>query len=137
MNRIRNWLSRPEVRGRLLALPWALLLFGSMYASASAQAGGGSGGGTSLGDALAILAKMLVDGLIALAALLLAIGLATNFVTGMAETIAGRPTALSSTWIKIGGIIVAFVGAIFTIQIANTIIDTLKAYKGNDTIHLP
>ncbi len=132
MNRIRSWLDNPNVRGRLIGLAWSLLLFGSMSGTAFAQGGGGG-----LGDALANLAKMLVDGLIALAALLLAIGFATNFVTGMAETIAGRPTALSSTWIKIGGILIAFVGAVFTIQIANTIIDTLKAYKGNDAIHLP
>ncbi len=133
MKRIGRWLDKPEVRGRILGTMWALLLFGTSSGGALAQGTGGAG----LGDALSNLAKMLVDGLIALAALLLAIGLATNFVAGMAETMAGRPTALSNAWIKIGGILIAFVGAVFTIQIANTIIDTLKTYKSNDSIHLP
>lgn len=131
MKRIKRWFDNPVVRGRAMALAWSLLLFTAMNGDVLAQGGGG------LGEALANLAKLLVDGLIALAALLLAIGFATNFVTGMAETIAGRPMGLSSTWVRLGGILVAFVGAIFTIQIANTVIDTLKAYKSNDPIHLP
>lgn len=130
MNRISQCLEDPKVRGRVLAFFWSMLLFAEMSGSAFAQGGG-------LGEALANLAKMLVDGLIALAALLLAIGFVTNFVSGMAETIAGRPMGLSSTWVRLGGILIAFVGAIFTIQIANTIIDTLKVYKSNDPIHLP
>ncbi len=133
MKWVGHWLDNPQVRGKLIAFAWSLLLFVSSSSSVLAQGGGGGG----LGTALASLAKMLVDGLIALAALLLAIGLATNFVSGMAETIAGRPMGLSNTWIRIGGVLIAFVGAIFTIQIANTIIDTLSKYKSNDTIHLP
>ncbi len=133
MNHIRGWLDNPKVRGRLLAFAWSFLLFASTSNGVLAQGGGGAG----MGEALANLAKMLVDGLIALAALLLAIGFATNFVTGMIETMVGRPGGLSTTWIRIGGILVAFAGAVFTIQIANTIIDTLKSYKSNDSIHLP
>ncbi len=131
MRFIRRVLEDPKWRGRMLALMWSLLLFASMSGRAFAQ------GPAGLGDALANLAKMMVDGLIALAALLLAIGFVTNFVSGMAETIAGRPMGLSNTWVRIGGILIAFVGAVFTIQIANTIIDTLKQYKSNDPIHLP
>jgi type IV secretory pathway VirB2 component (pilin) len=130
VNTIKHWLDNPRIRGRLIALAWSLLLFASMSSRAFADSGG-------LGEALANLTKMLIDGLIALAALLLAIGFATNFVSGMAETIAGRPMGLSNTWVRIGGILIAFVGAIFTIQIANTIIDTLSQYKSNDPIHLP
>lgn len=130
MSRIVKCLDTPQVRGRLIGIAWSVLLFLAMNGDALAQGG-------DLGGALANLAKLLVDGLIALAALLLAIGFATNFVTGMAETIAGRPMGLSSTWVRLGGILIAFVGAIFTIQIANTVIDTLKAYKSNDPIHLP
>lgn len=129
MRRIIKCLDRPELRGRLIAVAWSVLFFLALNGNASAQG--------DLGSALANLAKLLVDGLIALAALLLAIGFATNFVTGMAETIAGRPMGLSSTWVRLGGILIAFVGAIFTIQIANTIIDTLAAYKSGDPIHLP
>lgn len=130
IERIRG-LDTLKTRSRLIAAMWSLLLFATICTPAFAQAGDG------LGAALSNLAKMLVDGLIALAALLLAIGFATNFVTGMAETIAGRPMGLSSTWVRLGGILIAFVGAVFTIQIANTIIDTLSTYKSNDSIHLP
>lgn len=130
MSRIVKFLDTPQVRGRLIGIAWSVLFFLALNGDALAQGG-------DLGGALANLAKLLVDGLIALAALLLAIGFATNFVTGMAETIAGRPMGLSSTWVRLGGILIAFVGAIFTIQIANTVIDTLKAYKSNDPIHLP
>ena len=130
MKFLRGWIDNRRARRRLIAFAWSLLFFASIPNPAFAQSGG-------LGEALANLAKMLVDGLIALAALLLAIGFVTNFVSGMAETIAGRPMGLSNTWVRIGGILIAFVGAVFTIQIANTIIDTLSKYKSNDSIHLP
>lgn len=130
MNRVLKWITEPKSRSRALSVMWAAMMFTVIVADASAQGG-------DLGGAMSNLAKLLVDALIALAALLLAIGFATNFVTGMAETIAGRPMGLSSTWVRLGGILIAFVGAIFTIQIANTIIDTLAAYKSTDAIHLP
>lgn len=130
MNRVFEWMNDPTKRARVLSGMWATMMFLNIAGSALAQGG-------DLGGAMSNLAKLLVDALIALAALLLAIGFATNFVTGMAETIAGRPMGLSSTWVRLGGILIAFVGAIFTIQIANTIIDTLKTYKSTDPIHLP
>ncbi len=130
MNRVFEWMNDPNTRARVLSFAWATMMFLNIASSAFAQGG-------DLGGAMSNLAKLLVDALIALAALLLAIGFATNFVTGMAETIAGRPMGLSSTWVRLGGILIAFVGAIFTIQIANTIIDTLAAYKSSDAIHLP
>lgn len=130
MNRVLKWITEPKTRSRVLSVMWAAMMFTAIVADTSAQGG-------DLGGAMSNLAKLLVDALIALAALLLAIGFATNFVTGMAETIAGRPMGLSSTWVRLGGILIAFVGAIFTIQIANTIIDTLAAYKSTDAIHLP
>ncbi len=130
MNRVLKWITEPKTRSRVLSVMWAAMMFTAIVADTAAQGG-------DLGGAMSNLAKLLVDALIALAALLLAIGFATNFVTGMAETIAGRPMGLSSTWVRLGGILIAFVGAIFTIQIANTIIDTLAAYKSTDAIHLP
>ena len=131
MNRVLDWINEPTKRARVLSSVWAVMMFAAIANNAFAQ------GDPGLGGALANLAKLLVDALIALAALLLAIGFATNFVTGMAETIAGRPMGLSATWVRLGGILIAFVGAIFTIQIANTIIDTLAAYKSTDVIHIP
>lgn len=131
--RLGRWVDDPTTRARVIGFLGALVLI--LTQQAVALAGDPQPGGMS--DAIANLAKMLIDGIIALAAILLAIGIATNFITGMAETMAGRPGGLSSTWMRIAGIVLCFVGAIFTITIANTIIDTLKAYKSTSGITLP
>ncbi len=123
-------LDRPNVRARLIGIVGALLLVAATQSVAYAGEGG-------MGDAIANLAKMLIDGIIALAAILLAVGIATNFVTGMIEVMVGRPNGLSSTWMRLAGVVICFLGAIFTITIANTIIDTLKAYKSTGGITLP
>jgi hypothetical protein len=130
--RVEHWVDDPIVRGRVIGFLGALLLIFVNQGVAFAQ---GNGGGMS--DAIANLAKMLIDGIIALAAILLAVGIATNFLTGMVETMVGRPGGLSTTWMRIFGIGICFVGAIFTVTIANTIIDTLKAYKSTGPISLP
>lgn len=109
------------------------LLF--IVANQSVAFAGGNAGGMS--EAIASLAKMLIDGIIALSAILLAIGIATNFVTGMVEVMVGRPGGLSSTWMRIAGVVLCFIGAIFTVTIANTIIDTLKSYKSTGGITMP
>lgn len=127
------WMNDPQVRARVVGFLGALLLI--IAEQGIAWAGDPQPGGMS--DAIANLAKMLIDGIISLAAILLAVGIATNFVTGMAETMAGRPGGLSTTWMRIAGIVLCFVGAIFTMTIANTIIDTLKAYKSTSGITLP
>lgn len=131
--RLGRWVDDPTTRARVIGFLGALVLIFAQQGIA--LAGDPQPGGMS--DAIANLAKMLIDGIIALAAILLSIGIATNFVTGMAETMAGRPGGLSSTWMRIAGIVLCFVGAIFTITIANTIIDTLKAYKSTSGITLP
>ena len=130
--RIERWIANPTVRGRIIGLLGATLL---VLANASVAYAEGNTGGLS--DAIASLAKLLIDGLIALSAILLAIGIATNFVTGMVEVMVGRPGGLSQTWMRIAGVVMCFVGAIFTITIANTIIDTLKSYKSTGGISLP
>jgi vacuolar-type H+-ATPase subunit I/STV1 len=129
--RVETWGNDPVVRGRVIGLLGAVLLIIANQGVAYAQSPGG------MEEALASLAKMLIDGLVALSALLLAIGLATGFLTGMVEVMAGRPGGLSSTWMRIIGVVLCFVGAIFTITIANTIIDTLKTYKSTGGISLP
>jgi len=128
-----HWVDDPTTRARVIGFLGALVLI--VAQQGVAFAGDPQPGGMS--DAIANLAKMLIDGIIALAAILLAVGIATNFVTGMAETMVGRPGGLSSTWMRVAGIVLCFVGAIFTITIANTIIDTLKAYKSTGGITLP
>ena len=129
--RIKRWMSGPAVRSRLIGIIGALLLMAANQGIAFAE------GPSGMSDAFANLAKMLIDGIIAGAAILLAIGIATNFATGMIETMAGRPGGLASTWMRIAGIVLCFMGAIFSISIANTIIDTLKAYKSTGGISLP
>ncbi len=128
--RLFQFMNRPSVRARVIGILGALLLVAANEAVAYAA-------DSSMGDAIANLAKMLIDGIIALAAILLAVGIATNFVTGMVEVMVGRPNGLSSTWMRLAGVVICFLGAIFTITIANTIIDTLKAYKSTGGIDLP
>ena len=130
--RIERWFADPTVRARIIGFLGAMLcIFAHQGIACAADNPGG------MSDAIANLAKMLIDGIIALAAILLAIGIATNFITGMVETMVGRPGGLSTTWMRIAGVVLCFVGAIFTITIANTIIDTLKAYKSTGGISLP
>ncbi len=128
--KLLQFINRPSVRARIIGVLGALLLVAANQAVADAA-------DSSMGDAIANLAKMLIDGIIALAAILLAVGIATNFVTGMVEVMVGRPNGLSSTWMRLAGVVICFLGAIFTITIANTIIDTLKAYKSTGGIDLP
>jgi hypothetical protein len=132
--RIESWVDDPIVRGRVIGFLGAMLLIFANQGVALAGDPPPSGG---MSDAIANLAKMLIDGIIALSAILLAVGIATNFVTGMVETMVGRPGGLSTTWMRIAGIVMCFVGAIFTVTIANTIIDTLKGYKSTGGINLP
>lgn len=106
---------------RVVLILWVALVVMTTPLSAFADQGG------NLGGALTNLAKMLINGIIIIASLLLAIGIATNFLTGMIETLAGRPGGLSSTWMRIAGIVLCFVGALFSILISNTIIDALTS----------
>jgi hypothetical protein len=129
--RIERWAENPAVRAKVFGVMGAMLLILANQSVAFAQ------GSPGMSDAIASLAKMLIDGLIALSAILLAVGIATNFVTGMVEVMVGRPGGLSTTWMRIAGIVMCFLGAIFTITIANTIIDTLKTYKSTSGIDLP
>jgi uncharacterized membrane protein YGL010W len=88
-------------------------------------------------DGLKTLAKTIIDGIIGVAALVLAVGIATNFLTGMVETTIGRPGGLSTTSMRIVGIVVCFIGAVFTIAIANALIDNLKGSISQDDISDP
>ena len=130
--RAEGWFADPTMRARVIGFLGAVLL---IFANQATIFAADNPGGMS--EAIASLAKMLIDGIIALAAILLAVGIATNFITGMVETMVGRPGGLSTTWMRIAGVVLCFVGAIFTITIANTIIDTLKAYKSTGGISLP
>lgn len=93
-------------------------------------------GGTGIIDALKTLTKGFVTFLIAVAALLLAIGIATGFLSGMIESAVGRPGGLSTTWMRLAGVVVCFIGAVLTIIVANTIIDAMTGFSGGE-INLP
>lgn len=67
------------------------------------------------------LALGMVNLFIAISALLMAIGIATGFIGGMVDSILGRPGNLSTTWARVAGVILCFVGAVLTITIANFI----------------
>ncbi len=131
---LERWIDDPIVRGRVIGFLGAVLLSLAYQARAFA---GDPPPNTGMAEAIASLAKMLIDGIIALAAIVLAVGIATNFLTGMIETLVGRPGGLSTTWMRIFGVGVCFVGAIFSMTLANLIIDTLKTYKSTGGISLP
>ncbi len=111
----------------------ALLVVATLLSPMTAAAQGNQGG---VVDALKTLAKGFITFLIAVAALILAVGIATGFLTGMIESVAGRPGGLSGTWMRLGGIVVCFIGAVLTIIIANSIIDSMTGFSGGD-ITLP
>lgn len=87
-------------------------------------------------DALKMLTKGFVTFLIAVAALLLAIGIVTGFLSGMIESAVGRPGGLSTTWMRLAGVVVCFIGAALTIIVANSVIDAMTGLSGGD-INLP
>lgn len=94
------------------------------------------GGGTGIVAALKTLTKGFVTFLIAVAALLLAIGIATGFLSGMIESAVGRPGGLATTWMRLAGVVVCFIGAVLTIVVANSVIDAMTGFSGGD-INLP
>lgn len=93
-------------------------------------------GGGGIIDALKMLTKGFVTFLIAVAALLLAIGIVTGFLSGMIESAVGRPGGLSTTWMRLAGVVVCFIGAALTIIVANSVIDAMTGLSGGD-INLP
>ena len=71
--KLLQFINRPSVRARIVGVLCALLLVAANQAVAYAADG-------SMSDAIANLAKMLIDGIIALAAILLAVGIAAGVV---------------------------------------------------------
>jgi len=100
-----------------------------------AYADGDESGG--IVGALQNLTRQFITTAIAIAALLLAIGIVTNFIGGQFLVTVGQPYGLSGTWVKIAGVVICFVGAALTITIANTIIDAVNAHISTGDIHIP
>lgn len=85
-------------------------------------------------DAFENLARGMVNLLIAISALLMAIGIATGFIGGMIDSMLGRPGNLSNAWSRVAGVILCFVGAVFTIMIANFI---FSQFPSSQPINVP
>jgi hypothetical protein len=135
--RAQPWFDDPVIRGRLMGIAMGLIFaLLSNPGMVFAQGGTGGGGGAGITGALQKLTMAFVDFLIGVSALLLAIGIATGFLTGMVESMVGRPGGLASTWLRLAGVVVCFIGAILTISIANSIISNLSGLGGG-TITLP
>ena len=107
-----------------------MVLFATTPGGAAAQST------SDLLNAAKEIVKMIIDVVIGLAALLLALSLATNFAQGILENMAGRPLGLSNVWLRIAGVIICAAGAFLAISCSNMIVDTLSGYTGGD-IHLP
>jgi len=123
-----------------VALVVALTLAPANPALAQAPTPGGGGGGGNLASvtvSLANMAKIFIDFLIGVAAILLAVGFATGFVQGQVSTMFGMPHALASTWMRIAGVLICFIGALLAIPAANAIIDSMSNFSGSEGIHMP
>ncbi len=101
----------------LIGALFALLFATMLPLPAHAQTPGPGQVINALGD----LAQGMVNLLVAVSAMLMAIGVGTGFIGGMVDSMIGRPGSLSNAWMRVAGVILCFVGAVFTIYIANFI----------------
>ncbi|MEP7199283.1 MAG: hypothetical protein ABI874_05640 [Chloroflexota bacterium] len=83
------------------------------------------GGADALRAGLPVLAKTIVDGLIFLGSMVLALGVAGNWLSAQISIAAGNPAGLSNVWVRLFGIVFTFIGLLATIPIANVLIDWL------------
>ena len=97
----------------------------------------GGGGGGDIGTGLATLTKIAVDALIVLAALVMTVGLAFSGVGGQMAAMAGVPHAQASAIMRIAALVGFFLLTVFTIPLANAVIDNVGKFKSTDAIHIP
>ena len=129
-----------------LAIVAMMVLLASFNASLDAPApayaqdpgeGTDPGGGGDIGTGLATLTKIAVDALIVLAALVMTVGLAFSGVGGQVAAMAGVPHAQASAIMRIAALVGFFLLTVFTIPLANAIIDNVGSFKSTDAIHIP
>ena len=119
----------PGTRGRGVTL----VLFLALAASATVIAAAVSekiGSGGNLGTGMAELAKMAVDALIVLGALLLALGFAVSGVSAQVGSLLGLPGVQAKMLARLFGLVAAFLATVLAIPVANTVIDTLLKGQG-------
>jgi len=68
---------------------------------------------------------VVIDILIGIAAILMAVGIATGFVGGQFMVTVGQPYGLSAAWVKVIAVVILGIGAMLTIVLVNTIIDII------------
>jgi hypothetical protein len=137
----RRWRNTAKINAALLLLcllPALLLAPGATLAQdggggGSGDDGGGVGGITS---AIADLAKLAIDLLIVIAGVLMAVGIATNFIQGQLSATFGNTMGLSNAWVRIFGVVACFIGVALAIPIANAIIDAVAGAGLNQTINI-
>ena len=81
------------------------------------------GGQGDMKGGIVALVKGVIDLIIFIGGLVLSIGIAGNWVAGQISVAVGSPGGLSHTWLRLAGIIIAFVGLLATIPVTNIIID--------------
>jgi hypothetical protein len=86
---------------------------------------GGGGRGGEIVDALRQIAQVVIDILIGIAAILMAVGIATGFVGGQFMVTVGQPYGLSAAWVKVIAVVILGIGAMLTIVLVDTIIDII------------
>ena len=119
----------------LLALALALAVTSTAFADSGASAVPGDTG--PLIDALRNLAKVVVDTLIAVAAILMVVGVATGFVAGQLMTTLGAPYGASTAMMRVVTVVMLAIGAFLTTIIANTVIDAVAGMVPATEIRVP
>lgn len=113
-------------RGLLIAtVAIGMLAPASAHAQEPPPDGTGRTGGGEIVEALKNIAQVVIDIFIGIAAILMAVGIATGFVGGQFMVTVGQPYGLSQAWVKVIAVVLLGIGAMLTIVIANTIIDIM------------
>lgn len=118
----------PRMWQWLAAVLFALVFGTCLAAPAHAQ----TPGPDQVIDALEKLARGMVTLLIAISAMLMAVGIGTGYIGGIVDSIVGRPGSLSNAWMRVAGVILCFIGAVCTILIANFIFSYFPAHAPVD-----
>ena len=119
----------------LLALALALTMTSTAFADSDVIAAPNDA--TPLINALRTLAKVVVDTLIAVAAILMVVGVATGFVAGQLMTTLGAPYGASTAMTRVVTVVLLAIGAFLTTIIANTVIDAVAGMVPATEIRVP